>query len=176
MKTCKLCNSVIFVKLCSNLDCKGYAELFAKHPKSREEMSHYIQSEKEVYEKRKQKNKLFATEEDLVNKFCDFFQKYKLEKEVKVYKQKTDRTFTDVVLTTNDIRIAFEAKLNNIWDVWVQAVKNKKLYDYSYVVLPLNKKSILLKKHLKHFQKYQIGIVLVNNENYEFLHKVESIL
>ena len=122
------------------------------------------------------KNKLFTTEEEMVNQFCDFFKNYKLEKEVKIYKQKNDRTFTDIVLTIKNIRISFEAKLNDIITAWMQALKNKKLYDYSYIVLPEHKKNIILKKHIDYFKKHRIGIVLINNKKYEFLHKVEDVL
>lgn len=112
----------------------------------------------------------------MVDQFCDFFQNYNLEKEVKVYKQKTDRTFTDVVLTIKDIKISFEAKLNDIISVWIQALKNKRFYNYSYVILPSNKKQLILNKHIDHFKKHNIGIVLVSPNNYEFLYKIENVL
>lgn len=86
-------------------------------------------------------------------------------------------TITDVVLSYKSLKFSFEAKLNSIIDVWVQALRNKKLYDYSYVVLPYNKKNIIMKKHINNFKKYNLGLILINNKNeLEFLNKIEDIL
>lgn len=115
--------------------------------------------------------KIFNSEKELVDKFCYFFKQYKIEKEVETeYKTKTD-----LVLTINNIKIAFEAKLNNVIDVWIQALRNKKWYDYSYVILPENKLNVIM-KNIDEFKKNQIGIILLNKTKYFFLNKIEKIL
>lgn len=119
---------------------------------------------------------MFKKEIDLVNDF------------VKIFKNKYGKTYvrkevftpfltkTDLVIKKSNESFSFEAKLNNISDVWIQALKNKKLYQYSYVVLPSYKRKIIMDKHIDYFLKYGIGVILVGNNDLEFLNKIDSIL
>lgn len=120
---------------------------------------------------------MYKRESDLITNFVLSLQsKYKItniQKEVKT----SYWTITDVVVNYKSLIFAFEAKLNNIIDAWVQALRNKKLYDFSYIVLPSNKKNLMIKKHLSKFKQYNIGVVLIDDKNnIEFLNKIDNVL
>lgn len=119
---------------------------------------------------------MYKKEIDLVKDFIKIFKhKYGdvyIKKEVKTKLG----TKTDIVITKQNTRFSFEAKLNNIISVWFQALTNKNMYDYSYVVLPYNKKNAILKNHIKWFKDNELGVILVKKYSIEFLNKIEAIL
>lgn len=120
---------------------------------------------------------MYKRESDLIASFISSLQsRYNLtniQQEVKT----SYWTITDIVVKYKSLFFAFEAKLNNIVDVWIQALRNKKIYDFSYVVLPSCKRKLMIKKHLNKFKEYKIGVVLIDEKNnIEFLNKIDNIL
>lgn len=109
---------------------------------------------------------MFKSEQELVDTFINHYQqkfgKTKFEFEVET----PHKTKTDIVLIKDNQRISIEAKLNDIIGVWVQALRNLKWYDYSFVILPSNKEDYFCKKHLSHFKKNNIGVIFVNKSNF----------
>lgn len=75
---------------------------------------------------------------------------------------------TDVVITTENATIAFEAKLNK-WRIALdQAYRNTCFAQQSYVLLPLQR-ALLVRKYAGEFEERGIGLCCLNNGQLEVL-------
>jgi hypothetical protein len=71
---------------------------------------------------------------------------------------------TDIIAENTERKVyAFEAKLHNLKKVMNQAYRNTSFADYSFVVLPENRKHAVSKLAAE-FKRRKIGLVFVNEE------------
>lgn len=108
----------------------------------------------------------FKNEKELVTTFITHIENNQYD--VKLVSWSSEFNFsggrTDIIAGNAQKELyAFEAKLNNLGKVINQAFRNTAFANYSYVVLPENKKRAVA-KFASEFKRRKIGLVFVNHE------------
>jgi len=108
----------------------------------------------------------FKNEKELVNTFITHIENNQYD--VKLVSWSSEFNFsggrTDIIAGGAKRELyVFEAKLSNLGKVINQAFRNTAFADYSYVVLPENKKDAVTKL-ASEFKRRKIGLVFVNHE------------